>query len=544
MSNLTQLVAANGPTVAPGTVTSSQYYTPTGWSAGEYVYQTPTGEIAPRTTGGLGYNGLYNGGNVILTGSSFVPSPLQSVQYSPLYDYGTYTGATRAAGTQVGSTTTLVAATALYSIYSFGLINGNVATVYVRQSDLQVVLDIRTPDGAAVVSPISIPTATASSSQPYPEISGCCTTAGNIIVTWYQSNGNQVKFAVYSQAGTLIQGATSTNAQNNPRYHQTIALAGGGWLLAGNSGNSSQTYVLIATASNTFINTNPQGFPASQVTGYSTVACQLTDGNIALAALDPPNSNARFGIMRLDGSMVFNGSPMVSIANSNSIRMSIVALPGARFAASYGNTSNQPQLSTFSYGTSSFTQLSSIIFPGIPGGLGARAVVNLSPTLGVKIYCLCANSSGSLNIVQADYISGTATTPTLTTLVSSFNSVNQNRMGTIVNTLNGRATISWQTNASDVASASFAISTLTNGTILYGGNYTLKDNYTLLGVAATTVAAGGTGPVITNGGSVTLNANYPLVTPVVQFSYQGVGTAFGQRGTVNNRVAVLKGLEL
>jgi hypothetical protein len=65
----------------------------------------------------------------------------------------------------------------------------------------------------------------------------------------------------------------------------------------------------------------------------------------------------------------------------------------------------------------------------------------------------------------------------------------------------------------------------------------------LLGVSATTVAAGNTGPVITNGGSVTLNANYPTITTPIAFNYQGAIKGFAQRGTVANKVATLKGLE-
>lgn len=86
--------------------------------------------------------------------------------------------------------------------------------------------------------------------------------------------------------------------------------------------------------------------------------------------------------------------------------------------------------------------------------------------------------------------------------------------------------------------------TATNGsTLLYGKRYSPEYGYYLIGVAATSAAAGATGQVIING-EATLNSSYPAVSNSLSFSYDagGYGT-LGQKGRVSGRNVTLQGVE-
>ena len=530
MSNLTQLIAATGPTVAPGTVTSSQYYTSVGWQAGEYIYQTPTSTIAPRTTGGLGYNATTNGGT-ILSGVSWTPATLQSVQYGPLYDYGTFAGTTQTLGTQVGTTTALTAVASTGN-YAFNLINGNICQVW-QQASLAW-FAIYTPAGVSVVAPTSIAGSSGITAGTQP-VSGCCTLGGTIVITFF--NGTQHYYATFTQAGVPVVAATLAYAGAVFQRHQTIALADGGWAMAGVPGNNSTMYLTIVTASNT-VTVSAQNV---NINGMDSAAlCQLANGNIAMAGVDSTNSRVGISVCSLSGgSNVYTVYP-VSITSSNICN--VVALPTGNFVVVYTNTSNN--VSVVVYSPTANTQISSASVASTNATSGSMGALQLNASGIPSIYIFGTNNGGASSLWLATFASSTGTTPVITAINNTITTM-PNR-GWIVNSLNGKVHLCWQATTTNYPSYGFwAHTTLTSGTtVLAGPSYTPKEYYTLLGVAATTVAAGNSGPVITNGASVALNTNYPTVTTPVSFNYQGAINQFAQRGTVVNKVAILKGLEL
>jgi hypothetical protein len=534
MSNLTQLTATTGPVVAPGTTTSSQYYTSVGWSAGEYIYQTSAGLVTPRTTSGIGYNATYNGGNTLLTGSSYTPGTVQSVQYSPLFDYGTFAGTSQTAGTQVGSSTTVTASN-VDNLYAFNLINGNVGVVYSIGGTGY--LFICTPTGSTVYGPTAVASSSGiSSAVVRGGISGCCTTGGTIYVTW--GDGTNQYYASYTQTGTVVAAKTTYRAGNQIRFHQTIALSNGGFASCGSGSQPGQLYLVVSDST---VST----FTLSTVTSVSVdygVCCQLTNGNIACGGYDSTNSRIGLAVqLSTASSQVWNGYPDSSVGSY----ISLVAVPDAKFAVTYPNGSSQLYCSIYNGATGSTSSpvINTAVNTGTTSGNGGASAVQISQAGIATVYVLGYAAGSFANLYSVAFNSGTSASGTVTALFTSSSTIPY--IGAITNTLNGKVLISYRAATTNyVTVGSWATQTLTNGsTTLYGNNYTLKEGYTLLGVAATTVAAGATGPVITNGGSVTLNTNYPTVTSPVSFNYQGPYNGFAQRGTVVNKVATLKGLE-
>jgi hypothetical protein len=525
MSNLTQLIAATGPVVSPGTVTSSQYYTSVGWTAGEYIYSTPTGTIAPRTTGGLGYNGTYNAG-AVLSNFSSIPGTLQTVQYGPLFDYGTFSGTTQTIGTQSGSSTTIASVVGAIQ-FSFNLINGNICIVYLVSG--VPYFTIVTPAGATVLAATVVAGAAGVTSNRY-ALSGCCLTNGTIVITY--SDASNSYWVSYTQTGTVVTTATAFYLGTAVRYHQTIALANGNWAVVGSNSNSAQYLIILSptgTVVRSLITTGLSGMDHG-------VCCQLPNGNIAFGGWDQNNNRIGVGVITQAGVQVWSSYPSGSGAQLNNI----VPLPSNNFAFIYTNNSSQGTVSIYS-GTSSST-LTNYNLGTTNTGAGCVGALQLSSSLVPSIIVFGTNGVvGSLYRVTCDTTSGaTGTVSTISGAIAT------NASAWIVNSLNGKVHLTWLAVTTSYPTYGFwNVVALTNGsTVLYGANYTPKDNWFLLGVAATTVAAGNTGPVITNGGSVTLNANYPTVTTPVSFNYQGSFNTFAQRGSVVNKVAVLKGLEL
>jgi hypothetical protein len=528
MSNLTQLFAASGPTVAPGTVTSSPYYTSVGWSAGEYIYSTPTGAIAPRTIGGLGYNATYNAGS-ILSGSSWTPATLQNIQYGPMLDYGTFAGTSQTAGVQSGSATTIASAVCS-SVYSFNLINGNICTVYASSNSAY--FTIYTPAGSVVVAATLVTGSSGIGSDRY-SVSGCCLTGGIIVITFGDGSGSY--FATYTQAGVAVTAKTTFRAAADLRYHQTIALSNGNWAVVGSTSNGAQ-YLMVLTATGTDVLGGPVATGLTQM-GMG-VCCQLPNGNIAFGGLDVANSRIGVGVITTAGAQIWNGYP----EGCNNYPMNVVPLPSSNFAIIYSNGSNQGVVRVMSRSANSTISNNNLGSTNIGGGcVGA---LQLSAALLPTIYVAGNSNGGAMSLYGVSFANTNGTSGTIFTINNSITASNNNPW--IVNSLNGKVLLSWQATSTNYPTRGFwNTQTLTNGsTVLYGASFTPKENWFLLGISATTVAAGDTGPVITNGGSVALNANYPTITTPISFNYQGASNNFAQRGTVVNKVATLKGLEL
>lgn len=514
-------------TVAPGTVMSSPYYTPTGWSAGEYIYSTPTGIISPRTTGGIGYNATYNAG-AVLSGSSWTPATLQNVQYGPMFDYGTFSGTSQTAGQQNGTSTTIDSVTA-YNVYSFNLINGNTCTVYSTSGVMY--FTITSSSGSVVVAPTAISGSSTIPTDRF-QISGCCLASGNLVFTYY--NGNMY-YAVYTQAGVLVTTSTYFESGTTLRYHQTIALANGNWAIVGSSSTATQ-YIKIYTPSGTDV---LGGLVPTGITQIGQSSCaQLAGGNIAFAGFDASNSRIGLGVITQSGSSVYSTYP----DSSNAYQTTVLPFAGGTFAVVYTNSGG-----SIAIRVSSPTS-SSAIYQNVMGSTNTSAAcsaaLQLSASLVPTVYAF-GYGGGNMSLYSAEFTNTSGASATISSINTSIPNGSTNNFSA-VNSLNGRILLSWRSSATNYPTQGFwNIQTLVSGsTVLYGGNFTPKQNWFLLGVAASTVTAGGTGQVITNGGSVTLNANYPTITTPISFNYQGASNNFAQRGTVVNKAVTLKGLEL
>lgn len=533
--------------VAAGSTVISQVNTTTGFTAGDYVYTTPTG-VGTRTTGNVfvGVDSPYVGTTFLSTGLQ--SSTFREASYGPLVDQAVFTGSTRTLSNVIVAASTVVSTASSYN-RSCTLANGNIVQMYSQLANLYFrVIDTT---GAVVVAQITLTTALATSS-----LTGnfaCCTlVSGNIQFIYNVGTSLSVTTAQYSAAGAVVVAATAraiTTVTNYANISMT-ALSGGGSIAVGGNGytadiatprglNFDSTGALVSQGN---LNSSGSqrylpivGLPASYGTNIWAVFYQnITTGsgalycniytNLSSVANVPNTASGRTCTLNAEGT--FNPT-FTTDGYIVGIQYSSGSYPN-KFL--YTKTSETAGTLTFVSDAALTTTLASgTLSPLSNGGVSFVGVTSAG-----AVFISTATSSGTALTFGAavQVLSSIASN---IAYIGAFSSASANGVAVI----NYNA-VTTNYNTSIIAATIPA----TNGAFLAGNSYLPSNGYYLMGVAATTAGANATGQVITNG-PAQLGSLYPSVTTTLYYSYQTTAgqPIFGQRGSVISTIATLKGLE-
>lgn len=543
--SITQNSSGFSSAVTTGSTVIQQVTTTTGFSAGDYVYTTPTG-IGTRATGNVGI-----GSDTPYVATTFISTGVQSLAFraaslGPLVDAGTYSGTTRSMGTTVVAASTVVAGSCDFT-RSCTLLNGNIVQMYSFGSTLY--FRVINTSGTVVVAQTTLTSSLTTASN----VGGfaCCTlTSGNIQFVYQVGTAFYVKTVQYTPAGAVAVAETNQYTDTNQFGNISIAaLSGGGSIMLGSSGYTAtistpkccrlnSTGVINATfngsASSGSCRYEPVvGLPAS----YGTdIWCYYTQdsfngaGSYAQLVMYSGSTHITsfsntYSTMNTSGGGVFN---MTFTTDGYILAVSYFGAP-YYFKALYTKSSNTSGTVT-----------------GIGNGyIGSGQAATLAALPDGGASCVAADSSGNVYVSTA-------------TLSMNWNSQVQVNASTISNasahdgrvsssTAGGVAVINYMANTTNYASSIItATIPATNGvTTLIGSSYNPSTGYYLMGVAATDAAANATGEVIVNG-TAQLGSAYPTVTTPIYYSFQSTAgqAVFGQRGVVAATSVTLKGLEV
>lgn len=542
--SITQNSSGFSSAVTNGSTVIQQVTTTTGFSAGDYVYTTPTG-IGTRATGNVlvGADTPYVGTTWITTGIQSVA--FRSASLGPLTDQAVYSGTTRTIGSTVVAASTVLS-TASNNSRSCTLLNGNIVQMYSQGANLYFrVIDV---SGNVVVSQVTLTT----SLQTATNVGGfaCCTLiSGNIQFIFNVGTASYCTTVQYSPAGSVVVASTAIYVGTSQFGNLSMAaLSGGGSVVLGSSGYTATMgapYFCLLDSTGAYLDNYSGsygsgqsrympvvGLPASYGTNIWAYYSQDTESgggsNAQMAVYSNRNVAANFtntySTMNSPGGGVFN---MTFTTDGYILAISYFGGP-YYFKALYTKSTNTS-------GT-----ITSIANGSIGSGNGAT--VSALPNGGAS--CVSADNSG--NIYVNTSTNGTTWTSQVQVGGSSIGA------GTIwsgrlsATTASGVAVINYNA-ATTGYNTSIIAATIpaTNGsTLLTGNSYTPSTGYYLMGVAATDAAANATGEVIVNG-TAQLGSTYPSASTPIYYSFQSTAgqALFGQRGSVTATTVTLKGLE-
>jgi len=525
MSRSVSSVPTNVP-VSSGTQVVTPMYTDTAVTAGDYIYMYGTGTMGAKSaTVGLGTNTTWIAGTAQY-GYTQTGINSRSVSYSPLYDQGLYTDATRTVANTYQSDTAITNIAGINQCSSCVLNNGNIAVAYSLITASDIYIAIYTPSGTAIKAQTSITSVTASPAS----ISAMAD--GGFVVVYYNSPTSTTNIQRFDSVGNTLLGSTSLAVTWG--MYRIAALKDGSYVVAGATSNATQLYFIIISSSNVI--GSPQTVSSATSTDSVEVA-GLTNGNFVLS-YNRLTTTAFYAIFTSSGSAVLAQTNSGIGANTDtaprlcvlSTGFAILLMPAGQFTGirTFNNSGT-------ARGTLTYT----------PGG--SYSVTGICAGQNNKIYIILI-LNGTAGPLQLYIANGTDTTPTfgsLTTVSPSFTSIIA--FGSVIptnNCLNGAISVVYRNTSTTLLSfQTINIDTYTqNVTPLTGANYTPATNYYFLGVAASSAAAGGTINVITNG-NATLPSTYPSVTSSIAFDYQNGASSSAQRGTIIGRTIALKGLE-
>ena len=541
---ISQNTTGFSPTVTAGSTVVQQVNTTTGFSAGDYVYTTPTG-IGTRATGNVSV-----GQDTPYVGTTWISTGIQSTSFrgaslGPLLDQAVYSGTTRTIGSTVVAASTVLSTASNYS-RSCTLANGNIVQMYSQGANLYFrVIDI---SGNVIVAQTTLTTSLYTSSN----VGGfaCCTlVSGNIQFIFNVGTSQYCNTVQYSPAGAVVVASTAIYVGVSQYGNLSMAaLSGGGSVVCGSSGYTNTMgapYVLLLDSTGAYLNNFTGSYSSGQCRYMPVVGLPASYGtNIwAYYSQDSENgagSNANMAVYS-NGSVAAYFTNTYSTMNSpgGGVFNMTFTTDGYILAISYfGGPYYFKALYTKSTNTSG--TITSVANGSIGSGNGAT--VSALPNGGVS--CVSADNSG--NIYVNTSTNGTTWTSQVQVGGATIGA------GTIwsgrlsATTASGVAVINYLA-ASTSYNTSIIAATIpvTNGsTVLTGNSYTPSTGYYLMGLAATDAAANETGEVIVNG-TAQLGSAYPTATTPIYYSYQSTaGSPFiPQRGVVSNTTVTLKGLE-
>lgn len=523
MSRAISLIAPTTGYASPNQLVTAQLATNVGFNPNDYVYAYGNNQVGNLgSTIGVGLVSTYIAGTRVngAVQTGFTPTSVMSGPYSAS---ATYTGTTRTQGA-IFQAFTNVSANNSGNPKSCVLNNGNIALVFrdTIASDLKIA--IYTNSGTSVLAATTISTQT-SAGAGGSSLSISAMTDGGFVVC-YTSNANSY-FQRFNSVGTVTAAETViTGTITSAQTHLMVAAgAGGGFGIVGNNSNQ-QSYVVTYSSSNVYLG---QATITGATNTYDNAIVGLTNGNYGVGFNQNANS-LYFAVVSASASIVVSWT---NINNSVNEQFNIAAYDGGFIISNRNPNNSQFRLVSVSNSgsiiTSGTTNSISAAWPSVCVGENNTAYV-----------MFINNSTGQWNISKYNLINSS---PTLeyTSVVTGF-SPNNYTSANLYNALNGSLYYA-ALNASKPAFITINQATYTQNTttLTNTGFYTPSNGYYLLGIGATTAAAGGAGLIYTNGGIV-LPSTYPSVTTGYAFDYQS-NSYWAQRGTINGRAINLQGAQ-
>jgi hypothetical protein len=544
--SITQNSSGFSSAVTNGSTVIQQVNTTTGFSAGDYVYTTPTG-IGTRATGNvaLGSDTPYAGTSWVATGLG--TSAFRTVSYGPLIDQGLFSGSTRTFGQTMISAYSVKASYG-YHVRNCTLANGNVVLMYNISSTLYFkVVDYT---GATIVAETTLTTTLRSTT-----VSGnfaCCTlTNGNIQFAWNSSTGSyEIYVATYSPAGAVVIAAHNEGAGiASPGNFSMCATSGGGFVVLCSNG---LTAIIYAPYYHRF---NSSG----SLVGYGGTSYGVGGGGqyyIQCAGL-PASYGTDIWVYYSQDCLYGGYAGILGVYSGDS---AIATATGSYTGTTGGETFNMTiatdgsiccaawngsvYLQRFTYTKATETTGSASVGSGVFAASGSSSSFQASADGAI----VCVSHTGTNATVSKITSANARTGPTTFLSGGVFNS-GVGTPGAFQGTSFGSGIVSafyLAASTNYISQAGGASIAATNGvTNLTGASYTPTQGYYLMGVAATDAAANATGEVVING-TAQLGSTYPTVTAPIYYSYQTTAgqAVFGQRGVVNATTVTLKGLEV
>lgn len=542
--NITQ-TSSSSSAVAAGSSVVVPVNTTTGFSAGDYVYTTPTG-IGTRATGNVNI-----GSDTPYVGTTWISTGLQSVafrsaSYGPLIDQATFSGTTRTFGQNMIAANT-VKATYSYHNRTCTLANGNVVLMYNTGANL--FFKIIDSTGATVLAETTLTSSLYTAS--YSGNFACCTlVSGNIQFIWNQASAYQLKSQQFTQAGSAVSASFDVSSPvSNLCNISMAALSGGGSVFLGASGNAiiySPYYGILNSAG---VYTTGGGTSYGVGGGgqyYVQVAGLPSSYGTNIWTYVSQDANTNTGYYPVCG--VYSGSTAVTSANLTAITgvsggetFNMTIASDGTICASVWNGSIYCYKLTYTKSTNTTGSLAVGTYTYVASGSSGT----LCASSNGAVICIAhtGNDASVSKLTSANVLTGP--TNFVTGVIQSSGTGNP---GAFCGASFGSGIVSAlyvQTSTSYTGQAGGASIAATNGsTVLTGSSYTPSQGYYLMGVAATDAAANQTGQVIVNG-TAQLGSAYPTVTTPIYYSYQTTASQpiFGQRGVVNATTVTLKGLE-
>lgn len=530
----------------PNVPVTIQAYSPNGWTAGDYLYNSASGVVGPPTGNASAGGPIVTLQATNLTVSGGLVSGNQ-VLNNPLATTITYTGASVSPDAQI--------------------FNNQINTNSVNGNESKSI---------------------------------CSMTNGNLAVGFFETSGAQpgYYFAIYDQAGnnvvakTFITNITSTNYN----YINIVALAEGGFGYAYYN-DDQRLYLRIYTETGTLVTTTSVALASNAVTNYGLYcnrAIQTADGRLTFTWLSSAYiCYARFN-NQANGYTALTASRIGGQSYSNSLQSyALYPLPSnhvnypngfviTNWNADYGTTgfvtfaSNGSSSATGTQPTTMYDGMDVMrcqdgTYVAVYGNSGAsllcgKPTINPNGSLQFPSTTTITNSfhytSYSLASIipmegsgyaifftnqstyRATYRRSNTTGSGLTfgseiTLPSTFAAYPYNGTRFVCGT-NAGIYSCYLNNSGYTSYLGYSTQTLTNGTV-YTATALTPPKYTFLGIAQQTTTAGSVGNVIVNGNAIA-NSNMPDVSGTVYFDSTQTNM-FGNKGYVTGRNFVLKGLE-
>lgn len=525
-----------GKQVTPNVSVTIPAYTATGWTAGDYLYQTTAGIVTPPS-GIVGIGGpivTLQATNVTVSGGLF--NATQTL-LNPNRTGATYTGPTVSPNssifaTEVSPTTSATAGRCV------ALINGNVVIAYYDTAATTpgYYYAIYNSIGTVILAPTLVDAAASEVN-----IIPVALADGTFCIGYFITATNQFYSKRYSAAGVLI--STAVFGVGVPpgqrRCIRAIQLVGGNIVYAWRGAGSPYNYAIL-NSSNTFImQTQPN------TSYFSTSTSQYSFGLY-------PFTSAQTGVP--------NGFGMVCWSD-NQGTASYGSFTANGSGVTYGNTSG-----SWTYYSQDLCQLQdgTYIWVGSNSGSSLNATKPTFSTNGVPSTSGSTNFAGNFNPNYAITVSPYLGSGFFVMYFSDTTEIRYVRSTTTTSSLSGVSTdavinygyytsgfgATCSTSGSIFYSISYGNSTTylgayssqsaVNGTV-YTATALTPPNYVFVGIAESTVPAGDVGNIIV-GGNAIANSSMPNVSGTLYFDSTQVAT-FGNKGFVTGRNFTLKGFE-
>lgn len=527
---LTSISAQTIPNV-PVTI---QEYSPNGWTAGDYLYNTANGVVIPpsgvtavggpittlQATNQTVIGGLFNANQTLV---------------NPTRTSATYTGPTTTVDNQFGagsiatgtsrtaSCVTLMNGNILYAYFKTSGTTGYYFKIYNTSLNAEVVAETLVATNSTNFGVIAAPMA-----------------SGNFCIGYWNDSTNTFISRQYTADGVFVNSATTPALGTGPRprdysvtygnYGRAIQLVGGNIVYAYYQTNST-IRIVIVSSTNTYVSTiNPNTSVIQNTQGQTFALYPITSNNgFAIAVFSNNNGNSFYAAYNPSGSNLVTANTTVTVYNISILRLldgSYVGLYSTGGSNLFCAKLNISSLGDISSVTNTVTVTST---------WSDNRMVSIIPQSGTG-FAVIYNYSTDIRYRRSNNL---GTTGSLGSEITFMYTDNNNDGYSVCCGTNG-----FIYSSSLYALESYywgtATAAITNGTTYVATSLT-PPNYAFLGIAQQTTAAGNVGNVIVNG-VATANSNMPSVSGTFYFDSTQTNM-FGNKGYVSGRNFVLKGLE-